>query len=167
MSRNEQEMHRSSPVSIAGRRYERQCSLVTGASTTSGSATPPTGEVVKRPRSVTVIGYLFIAVGIVGIVYHAADLTRQSLLESDAVLVLLVRLLAIVAGVFILRGANWARWLALAWLGFHVILSAFNSFPETLMHLALSVVIAYVLLRPGASAYFRATTRPSLGRPKP
>ena len=116
---------------------------------------------VKRPRSVTVIGYLFIAVGIIGIVYHAAELTRQSLFASDAVLVLLVRLLAIIAGVFILRGADWARWLALAWLGLHVILSAFNSIPETLMHLALLAVIAYVLLRPEASAYFRADKRTS------
>ena len=115
----------------------------------------------KRPRSVTIIGYLFIAVGIIGIVYHAAELTRQSLFASDAVPVLLVRLLAIVAGVFILRGADWARWLALAWLGFHVILSAFNSFPETLMHLALLAGIAYVLLRPEASAYFRADKRTS------
>ena len=120
---------------------------------------PPTREVPKRPRSVTVIGYLFVAVGIIGIAYHAGELNTQSLFASDAVLVLLVRLLAIVVGLFILRGADWARWLGLAWLGFHVILSAFNSFPETLMHLALTAVIAYVLLRPGASVYFRPAMR--------
>ena len=120
-------------------------------------------EVLKRPRSVTVIGWLFIAVGIVGIAYHAVELNSQSLFESDAVLVLIVRLLAIVGGVLILRGADWARWLALVWLGYHVILSAFHSFPEALMHLALLAVTAYVLLRPEASAYFRATTR----RPDP
>lgn len=112
---------------------------------------------LKRPRSVTVIGCLFVAVGIVGFAYHAAELDTQSLFESDAILVLLVRLLAIVGGVFILRGADWARWLALVWLGYHVILSAFHSFPEALMHMALLAVIAYLLLRPEASAYFRAT----------
>lgn len=117
----------------------------------------------ERPRSVTVIGCLFVAVGVVGIAYHATELDAQSLFESDAVWVLIVRLLAIVAGVLILRGADWARWLALAWLGYHVILSAFHSFPEALMHMAVLAVIAYVLLRPEASAYFRATTR----RPEP
>ena len=116
-------------------------------------------EALKRPRSVTVIGVLFVAIGIVGVAYHAAELNTQSLFHSDAALVLLVRLLAIVSGVFILRGADWARWLALAWLGFHVILSAFDSLPEALMHLALLAVIGYVLLRPEASSYFRATRR--------
>ena len=118
-------------------------------------------ELLKRPRSVTVIGVLFIAMGIIGIAYHARELKPQSLFESDAVLVLLVRLLAIVCGGYILRGADWARWLALVWLGYHVVLSAFHSLPEALMHLAFLAVIGYALLRPDASAYFRATTRQS------
>jgi hypothetical protein len=113
----------------------------------------------KRPRSVTVISWLFIATGIVGFAYHASELNTRSPFESDAVLVLFVRLLAIVAGVFMLRGADWARWLALAWLGFHVILSALHSVSETLMHMALLAGAAYVLLRPKATAYFRATRR--------
>ena len=37
--------------------------------------------------------------------------------------------LAIVCGVFLLRGHNWARWLALAWIAFHVVLSAFHAIP--------------------------------------
>ena len=111
----------------------------------------------RRPLSVTVIGWLFVAAGIVGVVYHATELDRRSPFESDVVWVLLVRLLAIVAGVFMLRGANWARWLAIAWIAYHVILSAFHSVSETVAHAVLFAVIAYVLLRPGASAYFRGT----------
>ena len=113
----------------------------------------------KRPRSVTVIGWLFIATGIVGLAYHATELDIRRLFEDDAVWVLLVRLLAIVAGVFMLRGANWARWLALAWMAFHVGLSAFHSVPETVAHAVLLAVITYVLLRPEASAYFRDLSR--------
>ena len=108
-----------------------------------------------RPRSVTAIGALFIAVGIVGLAYHATELDLAHPFQPDARLVLVVRLLAIVAGVFILRGANWARWLAIAWMAFHVVVSAFNSVGEGLAHAVLLVVIAYVLLRPTASAYFR------------
>ena len=33
---------------------------------------------------------------------------------------------AVVAGVFMLRGRNWARWLALAWMASHVAISVFH-----------------------------------------
>ena len=114
----------------------------------------------SRPRSVTAMGVLFIGVGIVGLVYHASEIDFAHLFESDALLILFVRLLAVVAGVFMLRGANWARWLAIAWMAFHVVVSAFNSVGEALMHAVLLAVIAYVLLRPDASAYFRRTKAP-------
>ena len=41
----------------------------------------------------------------------------------------LTELLAMVSGAFMLRGHNWARWLALAWIIFHVILSIFRLGP--------------------------------------
>ena len=91
---------------------------------------------------------------------HASEIDFAQLFQSDALLILFVRLLAVVAGIFILRGANWARWLAIAWMAFHVVVSAFNSVGEALAHAALLVVIAYVLLRPDASAYFRRTKAP-------
>jgi hypothetical protein len=109
----------------------------------------------KRPRSVTAIAFLFAAAGIVGVAYHATELDIRRPFEDDAGWVLLVRLLAIVAGVFMFRGANWARWLALAWLAFHVVLSAWHSVSETIAHAVLLAVIAYVLFRPNAAAYFR------------
>jgi uncharacterized membrane protein HdeD (DUF308 family) len=115
----------------------------------------------KRPLSVTVIACLFVAAGIVGVAYHATELNVRGLFENDAVWVLLVRLLAIVAGFFMLRGANWARWLALAWIAFHVILSAFHSVSETVAHAVLFAVVAYVLLRPEAAAYFRGARQPA------
>ena len=112
-----------------------------------------------RPRSVTVIGWLFIAAGIVGLVYHASALGRSGPLDDEAVWVLLLRLLAVIGGAFLLRGADWARWLVLAWIAYHVALSAFHSWSETAVHAVLLAGVAYLLLRPEAGAYFRGTKR--------
>ena len=103
-----------------------------------------------RPKSVTIIGWVFIAVGIIGFAYH----TTERLLDAELAWVLFVRILAIVGGVFILRGANWARWLVLCWMAYHVALSAFHSLDEFVMHLLLLLGIAYVLLRAKASNFF-------------
>jgi uncharacterized membrane protein HdeD (DUF308 family) len=98
--------------------------------------------VAKRPWTVTVVAWLFIATGIVGFAYHATEIG-----EEGAVWVLVVRLLAVVAGVFMLRGAKWARWLAIAWLAYHVVLSAFHSVSETIAHVVILAVVSYALLR--------------------
>ncbi|HWY45216.1 MAG TPA: hypothetical protein VNX66_17080 [Candidatus Sulfotelmatobacter sp.] len=108
---------------------------------------------MKRPLPVTILGCLFIAAGLVGLVYHF----QERPLEPGIVLVSLVRLLAVIGGVFLLLGHGWARWLLIAWLAFHVGVSAFHSLSETLAHLALLVVVGYFLLRPPASNYFRSS----------
>jgi hypothetical protein len=112
-----------------------------------------------RPRSVTVIGGLFIAFGAIGLVYHATELDAGNGFQYDELLVLFVRLLAIVSGFYVLRGANWARWLTIAWMAYHVALSTFHSVGDTILHAVLLAVIGYVLLRPEASAYFRRPKR--------
>ena len=56
---------------------------------------------------------------------------------------------------FLLRGHNWARWLALAWIAFHVVLSAFHAIPELVIHAVFCAVFAWVLFRPEAARYFR------------
>jgi hypothetical protein len=60
-----------------------------------------------------------------------------------------------VSGIFLLRGQNWARWLALAWIVFHVALSAFHPLRELAVHVVLCAFIALVLFRPAAGRYFR------------
>ena len=107
----------------------------------------------KRPLSVTVIGCLFIAVGVVALSYHLTEL-RLSALEYDLIWVLTLRFLALLAGAFLLRGHNWARWLLLAWLAYHVVLSAFHSVSQTVTHTLLLAVIAWFLLRRASSDYF-------------
>jgi hypothetical protein len=109
----------------------------------------------KRPLAITVIGWLFIAAGSVGLVYHAAELKAPHRVELELALVCFVRILAIASGVFMLRGFNWARWLLIVWIAYHVVLSAFHSPMEVAVHGLLFCVVAYFLFRQSASAYFR------------
>lgn len=105
----------------------------------------------KRPFQVTILGWLFIVVGILSTTYH---LLKGSL-DRWMVPIVLVGLIAIVAGVFLLRGARWARWLLLAWLAFHVVVSALNSLSDAMPHVVLLLVVGYFLLGPPTSKYFQ------------
>lgn len=108
---------------------------------------------MKRPIAVTILGGLFIVAGTVGLVYHL----RERPLEPQIVLVSMIRVLAIVGGIFLLLGHSWARWLLLVWLGFHVVVSAFHSLSEALAHAALFLFVGYFLFWPPASRYFRSS----------
>ena len=116
---------------------------------------------MKRPLAVTLIGWLYIAAGTVGVVYHAREFKTLHPFPSEAVGVCLVRLLAILCGWFLLRGKNWARWLALAWMAYHVVLSAFHTLSELLFHAVFLAIIAALLFRPRATAYFRNRNDPA------
>lgn len=110
----------------------------------------------KRPLSVTIVAWVYIAVGTLGFAYHSAELRSVSASQYDIVWVELVELIAVTCGAFMLRRHDWARWLALAWIVFHVILSAFHNWREFAMHALICIVITWVLLRPAAARYFRA-----------
>jgi len=110
----------------------------------------------KRSLPVIVLGGLFIAAGVVGIVYHAPELRTGDRIEVG--LELLVRLLAVVGGIFALRGANWSRWLLTAWLLLHIVLSIGET-SALLAHLLLLVVVAYVFFFSSAAAHFRPDDR--------
>src|SRR2546427_6050725 len=115
----------------------------------------------KRPRSITVISCIFLAAGFIGLAYHATEFNARSPFEYDVVWVCFVRLLAILCGVFMLRGSNWPRWLLVVWLGYHVILSVLHTPFELLVHSLLFAGVLYSLFRPQASVYFRPTSTPS------
>ena len=106
---------------------------------------------MRRPIPVTILGGLFIVVGLVGVAYHLSE--RPA--DPAIVLITLIRILAIVGGVFLLRGHSWARWLLIGWLGFHVVVSAFHSLPEMAAHAVLLIVVAYFLFTPPDSKYFQ------------
>lgn len=106
---------------------------------------------MKRPYEVTVAGWLFIVVGILNTAWHL----WHGALDRWMLPILILTVSAIVAGVFLLRGAGWARWLALAWLAFHVGVGALDSLSSALPHAVLLLVVGYVLLGPPASNYFQ------------
>ena len=110
---------------------------------------------MKRPIPVTIISCLLIATGALGFVFHLADVTAQHSFQSDEVWAALVNLAAILCGVYMLRAGNWARWLAIAWIGFHVIVSIFHSRSELAAHILIFAAFGYFLFRPRANDYFR------------
>jgi hypothetical protein len=63
--------------------------------------------------------------------------------------------MAIVAGAFMLRGSNWARWLAMVWIASHVVISIFHSPFELALHIVVCALFAWFLFRPLATLYFR------------
>jgi len=112
----------------------------------------------KRPLSVTIIGWAYLVMGVAGFAYHLTGLRVQHRFQSDILLVELIFLIAIVSGAYLLRGHNWARWLAIAWMAFHVILSIFHTISELAIHALLCAVLAYFLFRAAAARYFQASS---------
>lgn len=109
----------------------------------------------RRPLSILIIGWLFIAAGSVGLVYHLTEWNRSAPVDYELVLILLIRLAAVVGGAFLLRGCNWARWLLVSWMAYHIVLSVLHSVQQLVMHTLLFGVITYVLFCPRSSAYLR------------
>ncbi len=107
----------------------------------------------NRPISITLLACLYIGVGTIGFAYHFPALLQA---QHDAPAMELTELLAVVCGVFLLRGRNWARWLALAWIAFHVVLSAFDRLHGLIVHSVFCAAIAWLLFRPVADRYFRS-----------
>src|SRR5437588_10850794 len=107
---------------------------------------------IKRPLSITLFGLLFIVTGTVGLVYHiTTEFKPRQPFPSELFWISLVRFLAIVGGVFLLRGHNWARWLLLAWMGFHVIISFGHPVSKFVVHGLLFAALLYFFFRLRAS----------------
>jgi Trk-type K+ transport system membrane component len=110
---------------------------------------------MKRPLSVTIVGWFFILAGAVGFVYHLSELNVHDLFSDDSLWILLVRVLAIVGGILCLRGMNAGRWLLVIWMAYHVGLSYFHSVSEMVTHAILLAVIVVALFHRTASGYFQ------------
>ena len=117
-----------------------------------------------RPRSITIIGWIFVAYGCIALVGSvlpligvAGSLTTAEI-EARPVeygLISALRVAAGVGGAFMLRGSNWARWLIVAWMAYHVVISIERSPVQVAVHAVFLVLLLYFLLHPKASAYFR------------
>ncbi len=108
----------------------------------------------KRPIAVIIVAALYILTGIAGGVFHLIGFKIQHPFQYDIVWAELTEMVAILCGIYLLRGHNWARWLAMVWISFHVALSIFHPLPELAIHSALLVVLAYLLFRPSSNRYF-------------
>jgi hypothetical protein len=104
----------------------------------------------RIPLPVIVIACLYLTVGIGGFVVHLSD--RRA---PDWIWVEVTEFLAIVCGVFLVRAHNWARWLASAWMAFHVVISV-GDLRQLAIHGLFLVLIVWCLFRADASRFFQS-----------
>jgi hypothetical protein len=123
-------------------------------------------SMMQRPRPITIIAWGFVAVGAAGLLKDwwplvTSGAAQVAKLKADGLAdfgpAWITRSLAIVGGVWLLRGHNWARWLLVAWMVFHVGLSVFHSWVEVLMHTVIFLPILYFLFRGQSARYFENT----------
>jgi hypothetical protein len=108
---------------------------------------------MKPPLSVTIISFVFMIAGVSGIIYHSEDL--KNLPDVTVAWVLFVRLLAVAAGWFAFRGKTWARWLLVAWIVYHVIVSFYHTVPQALVHVLMTALTVLAFFNKKANAYFQ------------
>jgi hypothetical protein len=104
----------------------------------------------RRPVAVLLLSCLYIAVGTIG---FAVNFPKLIALQHDSIWIELTESLALIAGAFMFRGRNWARWLALVWMAFHIAIS-FPVVRQVVTHSIIFALIAWVLFRPDARRYF-------------
>src|SRR5262245_37560540 len=106
----------------------------------------------KRPLSITIISWILIVMGSIALV--AGLLPNRNVTAAQRIgelsshwYIHLSRIVEVVCGVFMLYGRNWARWLLVAWLVFHVYVGALHSPVQLVMHSLLFVVGLFFLFR--------------------
>jgi hypothetical protein len=120
----------------------------------------------KRPLSITIIAWLFIIFGVLSAVAIPFTLgnpmTRELMAKSmvpvpvQYFMMFAGLLVSILAGIFMLRGANWARMLYIIWGALGFLFSLITSpaklviIPGFLVYL----IVVFFLLRPKATAFF-------------
>ncbi len=113
----------------------------------------------RRPRPITIISWCFIIFGSIALLSGLLPFGDITLAQRIAELkghwmVHLSRILQIVAGVGLLYGRNWARWLLAVWIAFHIIVSALHSMFQLVLHVLIFTVILYFVFRRESSPYF-------------
>lgn len=110
----------------------------------------------KRPIPIIIVSILFILVGVAGFASHLKELSDKL---YETIWVLFVEVLAVTCGVLLVFKIGWARWLAIAWLLYHVIISAFNSTAEMIAHIVFLIIISVLLFLPVSSTYFLSKSK--------
>lgn len=109
---------------------------------------------MKRPIAVIIVAVLYLIVGVGGFIGHFPGLVAG---HRDAIAIEVTELLAAVCGVFLLLRHNWARWLAVAWIAFHVAISFTDPIGKLAVHVVFCILIAWALFRPATSQWFQPT----------
>ena len=109
----------------------------------------------NRPIPVIIVSIMFLLAGTIGFAYHLKELFEIKNNLNETIWILILRILAIVCGLLLLSRINWARWLAIAWMVYHVIISTLHSTSELLVHIAFLILTAVLLYLPVSSAYFK------------
>ena len=104
------------------------------------------------PIGVLIVACLFLLVGVVGLVRH---FPWPMVFHQDDVWVELTELVAVIAGIFLFLGHNWARWLAVGWMAFHIAIS-WPKVPALAVHTLILAAIVWLLFRNDASRFFAA-----------
>lgn len=109
----------------------------------------------KCPLPVLIVAIALLIAGVVGFFYHLWDFADPDQKLYVTLLVELLRIAAILSGILLLRGNSLGRWLSIAWVLLHVVISAFNSVNETIMHVGALITVCILLLLPVSSRYFK------------
>lgn len=113
----------------------------------------------RRLPSVVAVGVLFLALGVLDVWRGVAPMFgTASHLAADDMEVLAIGIAALVGGIFVLRGQNWARWLLAVWMLLHVVISVGHP-GQLIAHLVIFGFVAFLLFRPNARAHFTPTVR--------
>jgi ABC-type uncharacterized transport system permease subunit len=106
------------------------------------------------PPTITLLSFLFVAIGVISTAVHVWQfkIVRPTFLEEVGVYA--IGALAVVAGIYMLRGRNWARWLALGWICLHVIVAAFNQPIGLVIHVVFVALLAWLLFRRESQQWF-------------
>jgi hypothetical protein len=112
----------------------------------------------NRPIPVIIVSILFILTGCIGFAYHIKDFFEPNDKPYELIWVLFIRILAVVCGLLLFLRINWARWLAVAWLLYHILLSALHSTSELITHIVLLIIVSVLLFLPVSNAYFKIKT---------
>ena len=109
---------------------------------------------MKRPLALTITGWFFIFAGLVGFAYHFYEHLNSGF-DTEAILVLIVRVAAIIGGVLVLKAYDIGRWLLLAWMAYHVVLSFYHDVMQVLTHSLFLIILLIIFFHPRVRIYFR------------
>ena len=103
-----------------------------------------------RPLAITILSWFFLIFGSIALLsgllpFIGADRAQLIAELKTHWMVHLSRLVQIAAGLFLLRGHSWARWLLVVWMAFHLVVGAMHGLVMFLIHAVFFAVILILL----------------------